>query len=50
MESMPTFKFLAVLNPEENTNVDVLLKLIDIQDSERKRVSVVIKNEDISFL
>tara|TARA_B110000285_G_C14860173_1_gene484170 strand:- start:239 stop:388 length:150 start_codon:yes stop_codon:yes gene_type:complete len=49
MESMPTFKFLAVLNPEENTNVDVLLKLIDI-DSERKRVSVVIKNEDISFL
>ena len=39
-----------VLNPEENTNVDVLLKLIDIQDSERKRVSVVIKNEDISFL
>lgn len=50
MESMPTCKFLAVLNPEENANVDVVLKFIDIEDSESKRVSVVIKNEEISFL
>lgn len=50
MESMPTCKFLAVLNPAENANVDVLLKFIDIEDSKSKRVSVVIKNEDISFL
>ena len=50
LESMPTCKFLAVLNPEENANVDVLLKFIDIEDSKSKRVSVVIKNEDISFL
>ena len=49
LESMPTCKFLAVLNPEENANVDVLLKFIDIEDSKSKRVSVVIKNEDILF-
>ena len=49
LESMPTCKFLAVLNPEENANVDVILKFIDIEDSKSKRVSVVIKNEDILF-
>lgn len=50
MESMPMCKFLVVLNPKEKTNVDALLKLIYIEDSESKRFSVFIKNEDISFL
>ena len=50
MESMPTCKFLAILNPEENPNIDVLLKFTEIEDSESTRVSVVIKNEETSFL
>lgn len=50
MESMPTCKFLAILNPEENANVDVQLKFTAIEDSESKRVSVVIKNDETSFL
>ena len=49
MESMPMCKLLVVLNPKEKTNVDALLKLIYIEDSESKRVSVFIKNEDIYF-
>ena len=50
MEAMPSCKFLAVLNPEDNADVTVELKFSDVEDSESRRVSAVIKDEEVNYL
>jgi 3-hydroxyacyl-[acyl-carrier-protein] dehydratase len=47
--SMGNCKFLAILNPEENNNVDVILNINENEDQQLK-VSAVIKNDEKSFL
>ncbi|HIP31505.1 MAG TPA: 3-hydroxyacyl-ACP dehydratase [Crocinitomicaceae bacterium] len=47
MEEMPSCKFLAVLNPETNADVDVILKF---SKEDAQRVSVVIKDAEVSYL
>lgn len=47
--SMGNCKFLAILNPQENSVVDVVLKISETEENQLK-VSAVIKNEEKSFL
>ncbi len=47
--SMGNCKFLAILNPNENSIVDVILKINETEDKQLK-VSAVIKDESTSFL
>ena len=47
--SMGNCKFLAILNPEENSNVDVVLNISETEEHQLK-VSAVIKNDEKAFL
>lgn len=47
--SMGNCKFLAILNPNENSVVDVVLKITETEEGQLK-VSAVIKTEATSFL
>ncbi|MCH2230082.1 MAG: 3-hydroxyacyl-ACP dehydratase [Crocinitomicaceae bacterium] len=47
--SMGNCKFLAVLNPNENPLLDVVLKINETEENQLK-VSAVIKTEETSFL
>lgn len=47
--SMGNCKFLAILNPEENAIVDVVLKINETEENQLK-VSAVIKNSEKAFL
>ena len=47
--SMANCKFLAILNPDTDANVDVILK-VTTQEDDTLRVAAVIKNEATLFL
>jgi len=49
LKKMGNCKFLAILNPKVDANVDVLLKISNGEDKEIK-VSAVIKNAETIFL
>jgi len=49
MQSMPSCKFLVILNPNENADVTVELKFMETEDGTNK-VSAVIRDEANNFL
>lgn len=49
LKTMGTCKFLAILNPEKDPNIDVIIKLSTNEDGEIKS-STIIKNDSDTFL
>jgi len=47
--SMPSCKFLAILNPEKNAMIDVVLKFSSTED-EHIKMNAIIKDEQTSYL